>query len=176
MKTNQNQVTIALALLVTFCLCALAAGQGRIDIIRAELLAGHPVTGAYSADAETAAAQMNALNIEVSNGFTPGFLRSWAAADGRARRIYDIQSSALGDGPKSIALMLQVTLELPNIMGLDGSQLDEDQIKTWVDTLVTVGALDQDDRDALANPGFISRGAQLGVGEVKPGHVEEARR
>lgn len=36
--------------------------MGTLDDLKAELLAGHPVTGAYSLDNEVAAGQINALN------------------------------------------------------------------------------------------------------------------
>ena len=63
-----------------------------LEVLHDELLIGHPVTGPYSADAATAAEQINALNRSRLVPITSGELLAWSAGAG------------IGDRPRLIEI------------------------------------------------------------------------
>lgn len=127
------------------------------EALKAELDGSHPVTGAYSADAKEAAAQLNAVNVS----------RNRTSMSGRevADNIFDTDYDALTEDKKTKVLALIASDSLnpfgfaanvvKNIFGADS------------DTLTAL---------ALTRVETISRAVELGFGKVSPGQVIEARR
>jgi len=128
----------------------------KIDRLRTELLAGHPVTGAYNADAALAAAELNAVNSttnvgsmtgsEVMNKIVPSAFKALSAAD--KQTVWDI-----------------LHLGTINPFGIEASLLT-DIFGGGSATITALGA---------ARKNNVSRAVELGLGEIKPGHVERAR-
>lgn len=127
------------------------------EALREELDGSHPVTGAYSADNEIAASQLNAVNIN----------RNRTSMTGRevADEIIDADYNALTEGNKTKVLAL-IASDTLDPFGF-GANVIKDIFGAGSDTLAAL---------ALARVETISRAVELGLGEVTPGHVEEARR
>lgn len=127
------------------------------EALREELDGSHPVTGAYSADNEIAASQLNAVNIN----------RNRTSMTGRevADEIIDADYNALTEGNKTKVLAL-IASDTLDPFGF-GANVIKDIFGAGSDTLAAL---------ALARVETISRAVELGLGEVTPGRVEEARR
>lgn len=127
-----------------------------IDALKTELLAGHPGTGAYDADDAVAATQLNAVNrtrnkptmtgSEVMNAIVKAEFTALSAAD--KQMVWDIVH--LGEiNPFGIEADLFV-----DIFGGGSATITDLQTARKYD---------------------VSRGVELGLGQVKTGHVETAR-
>jgi len=127
------------------------------EALRAELNGSHPVTGAYSVDDEEAAAQLNVINIS----------RNRTSMTGRevADEIVNADYDALSEGNKTKVLAL-VASDTLDPFGF-GANTVKDIFGAGSATLTAL---------ALARVETISRAVELGLGEVTPGRVEEARR
>lgn len=150
-----------------------------MDALIAELTAGHPDTGAYSADATTAVTELNAKNRTRYAPVTSRQLLSWCAGGSppetksRMVRLREAEASGV-EAIKGIAsaALLMITR--------DGTALDLSDASHFamLGALVSASvftAAEQTELQALATES-ISRAEELGLGVVKPGHVEEARR
>ena len=135
--------------------------------LKAELQAGHPVTGAYSDDATTAAAQLNEPNIDSLRPLTNGELMAWGALGPRA----NIQDSA-DSGPRKVRAIALSALDLLR----SGEPLDLTKYSGLVAALIGAGVITQAESDQLTalSAITISRAQQLGL-TVTPGEVERAR-
>lgn len=127
-----------------------------ISALVAELTAGHPDTGAYDADAVTAAGQLNAVNrttnktsmsgSEVLNAVDAG---EWGALDAAGKQtVWDIVHLGTVD-----PFGVEATL-MTGVFGPPSA---------------TITAL------AAARKNNVSRAVELGLGLIKAGHVIEAR-
>jgi hypothetical protein len=127
------------------------------EALKNELDGSHPVTGAYSMDAKEAADQLNALNIS----------RNRTSMTGRevADEIVNADYDALTDENKTKVLAL-VASDTLDPFGF-GANVVKDIFGTGSATLSAL---------ATARTETISRAAELGLGEVTPGRIEEARR
>ena len=127
-----------------------------IAALKAELLAGHPVTGAYDADDALAAGQLNVVDrtlprdsltgSEVLNAVNAG---EWAALDAAAQQtVWDIVH--LGDvNPFGVEAAL-----ISDVFGAGSN---------------TITAL------AAARQRGVSRAVELGLGVIREGDVQVAR-
>lgn len=127
-----------------------------LDALRAELLAGHPVTGAYSADNAEAAAELNAVNCSRNRTSLTGSqvinaidATEWAAlTDSQRQTVWNIVH--LGEvNPFGV----EATLML-NVFGGGSS---------------TITALQ------AARIEAISRAVELGLGVIREGTIQQAR-
>ena len=148
-----------------------------LQILHDELLIGHPVTGPYSADAATAAEQINAVNRSQLVPITSGELLAWsgAASSGDRPRIIKIEegeSSAVED----VAAICKVAAET---IRRDGTELDLNRADrvAMVSALVAAGVLSQADSDSLYALATqqISRATEIGLNNVRAGTIEQAR-
>lgn len=127
-----------------------------IAALKAELLAGHPDTGAYNANDALAAAELNVVNRN----------RNRTSMSGRevAAEIVDADYDGLTEEKKSQVLALT-----------SGSDIDPFGFAANVvkdifgDGSATVTAL------AAARVETVSRATEIGIGLVKVGYVEQAR-
>lgn len=128
-----------------------------IAALKAELIAGHPDTGAYSTDDPTATVELNAIN--------------------RTRPLTSLTGSQVLN-----------TMVLADFDSLTAS----DQARAW--NIVHLGAVDpygieNDMMEGIFGAASatmtafhaariepVSRAVEIGIGSVKTGHVEEARR
>jgi hypothetical protein len=142
-----------------------------------ELLIGHPVTGAYSADAATAAEQINALNRSRLVPITSGELLAWSGAksDGDRPRIIKIEEGE-ASAVEDVAAICKVAAET---IRRDGTELDLNRADrvAMVTALVAAGVLSQADSDSLYSLATqaISRATEIGLSNVRAGTVEQAR-
>lgn len=128
-----------------------------IAALKAELAAGHPDTGAYTTgNPETAAAELNAVNRTKNKSSLTGdemfdatVIADWAGLTDHQQQLWVSFTSKDSIDPFGVANVAFVT----NLFGA-GS-----------DTVVALNSLRTDD---------VSRAVELGLGEVKPGHVIEA--
>ena len=128
-----------------------------IAAIKAELLGGHPVTGAYNSDDVIATAELNALNVDknltflsgsaVFNAIDKGEFNALVAAD--KQLVWDILHLGTID-----PFGLEATL-FTDIFGGGGSN-----------TIISLGVIRKTS---------ISRAVELGLGVIKVGWVEKAR-
>ncbi len=144
-----------------------------IDILRTELSAGHPDTGPYDPDAGLATDQLNAGNRSYFESVVSSELLAWA---GESQRLKSIQAAALAhasDDVMNIARVVDVMVRR------DGTAFDAnlpDRI-VMLDALVAGAVLSAADKASLLSMATKtqSRAVELGIGKVKPGHVQEAR-
>lgn len=128
--------------------------------LKAELDAGHPVTGAYDADDQTAADELNLANIEVEKNTTPQEAADATDAD---------EFNALSEGDKShwIGVLSWDSINLNAGIGLATAQ------GIWAGTAGTIT------RPALiaTRTEMVSRTSQLNFGraELNASHVATAR-
>lgn len=127
------------------------------EALRAELDGSHPVTGAYSADNKIAASQLNIVNINCNRTNMSGR----EVADEIVAADYDALTEE--NKMKVLALVASDTLNPFDF----GANVIKDIFGVGSDTLVAL---------SLARVKTISRAIELGLGEVNPGRVEEARR
>lgn len=137
------------------------------DVLKTELAAGHPITGAYSADPTEAAEQINARNIASQRPLTAGELRTWGAAGPRAS-IEDASKD-----PTSPVRSIAITaIDLLNAQ----AELDLATHGGMLASLVAAGVITQSEADLLTAMAAttISRAEQLGL-TVRAGTIERAR-
>lgn len=124
--------------------------------LKAELLAGHPVTGAYDADDTVAAGQLNALNRTRVRGSMSG--------DDLFQQTDSTEFAALTDAKKQLWLAFcgrdSVNPSGANVVFVQ-----------WVfgGGSATVTALNAARQEA------ISRATELGLPVIREGHVQQAR-
>lgn len=128
-----------------------------IDVLKAELLADHPVTGAYDADDAIAAEQLNEKNCSRDKPILTG---------SQVLNAID-KAEFLG----KTAEEKQRVWNLLHLGELNPHGVEADlMIDIFGPTSATITTL------KLLRVEAISRGVELHLGEVKAGHVEEARR
>ncbi len=142
-----------------------------------ELLIGHPVTGPYSPDAATAAAEINAVNRTRTVPISSGELLAWsgAASSGDRPRLIKIEQGAASTD-EQVAAICKVASSTIN---RDGTELDlskQDRAE-MVAALVAAGVLSQSDSGSLYALATrqISRADEIGLSNVRAGTVEQAR-
>ena len=146
--------------------------MSNIAVLKAELAAGHPDTGAYSADAAMALAELQAVNRTRLVAIPSTELLAWSASSGRYNSIKaaaDDTSHAVNSVAAAAYLMIT----------RDETSLDlnlADRV-AFVDALVNGGVLTADDRTSLNTLATenISRETELGLSGTKVGHILEAR-
>ncbi len=144
-----------------------------LEVLKTELLAGHPVTGAYNVDDALAAAEVMAVNVDLVGLITIGELREWALTNSRAFNLDAARTTGSTDQIKSIAV---VGMSILN-SGPDGLDPANATHVAMVTELVAAGVWSTADRIALIDKAtkIVSRAEILGLGRVKHGHVQMAR-
>lgn len=127
-----------------------------IATLKAELVAGHPDTGAYNVDDEIAAGQLNAVNrttnrssmtgSEILNEIVKADFNLLAADD--QKRVWDI-----------------VHLGVVNPFGIEADMM----VDIFGGSSATIIALQ------AARKNNVSRAVELGLGRIGPGNVTEAK-
>jgi predicted TIM-barrel enzyme len=127
-----------------------------IEVLKAELLAGHPETGAYDADNQIAADQINAVNVE----------RNKTSMTGRemAANIVDAEYDILSDTKKSQVLALTGANDI-DPFGFVANVLKD---------VFDIGSVTITNLQA-ARVETVSQATVLGLGFVYEGHIEAAR-
>jgi hypothetical protein len=151
--------------------------MANLRALKAELDAGHPVTGAYSANSEAAAEEINALNRTRINAIGSAELLAWSgqASSGDRPRIIKIEEGKANADEQCAALC--ITAE--QMIMRDNTSLDlnlPDRV-AMLNALVAYGVLSAADKasiDALAEES-ISRADELSLGSVRAGTIEQAR-
>jgi hypothetical protein len=151
--------------------------MANLQALKAELDAGHPVTGAYSANSEAAAEEINALNRTRINPIGSAELLAWSgqASSGDRPRIIKIEEGKANADEQCAALC--ITAE--QMIMRDNTSLDlnlPDRV-AMLNALVAYGVLSASDKasiDALAEES-ISRADELSLGSVRAGTIEQAR-
>ena len=151
--------------------------MAKLQALKAELEAGHPVTGPYSADAQAASDEINALNRTRINPIGSAELLAWSgqASDGDRPRIIKIEEGKANADEQCAALC--ITAE--QMIMRDNTSLDlnlPDRV-AMLNALVAYGVLSAADKvsiDALAEES-ISRADELSLGSVRAGTIEQAR-
>jgi hypothetical protein len=151
--------------------------MANLQALKAELDAGHPVTGAYSANSEAAAEEINALNRTRINAIGSAELLAWSgqASSGDRPRIIKIEEGKANADEQCAALC--ITAE--QMIMRDNTSLDlnlPDRV-AMLNALVAYGVLSAADKasiDALAEES-ISRATELSLGSVRAGTIEQAR-
>lgn len=128
-----------------------------LDILKTELIAGHPDTGAYDADDALAADQINAINRTQN--------RTSMTGSEVANAIDIPEFTALSAGDEQLIWNV-IHINDINPFGVEAT------IFTNVFGVLsaTIAAL------AAARKTAVSRAVELGLGQVGPGLVAEARR
>lgn len=151
--------------------------MANLQALKAELDAGHPVTGAYSANSEAAAEEINALNRTRINAIGSAELLAWSgqSSSGDRPRIIKIEEGKANADEQCAALC--ITAE--QMIMRDNTSLDlnlPDRV-AMLNALVAYGVLSAADKasiDALAEES-ISRADELSLGSVRAGTIEQAR-
>ena len=151
--------------------------MANLQALKAELDAGHPVTGAYSDNSEAAAEEINALNRTRINAIGSAELLAWSgqASSGDRPRIIKIEEGKANADEQCAALC--ITAE--QMIMRDNTSLDlnlPDRV-AMLNALVAYGVLSVADKasiDALAEES-ISRADELSLGSVRAGTIEQAR-
>jgi hypothetical protein len=128
------------------------------EALKAELLAGHPETGPYSANSEDAAAEINAVNIASVISEAPGKM----LMDQTDPTEYD----GLTDAKKSQWLAYTSHGEVDTSVGGMAQTIGIDIFGGGSQTATNIGT---------ARQTTISRAEELGFGLVRAGDVEYAR-
>ena len=128
-----------------------------IETLKTELVSGHPDTGAYDADDVLAANQLNAVNRTVNVESVTG------------QQIFEAvvpaHYVALSADHKQLFGMI-VGLETILVNGTNTKAALVAMFSGATATLTALAALQTEQ---------VSRAAELGIGVVAPGHVENAR-
>lgn len=128
------------------------------DALKAELLAGHPTTGAYDADSLVAANQINAIN------------RPYILPTMSGKQLMDetdtAEYDALTDVKKSQWLSYTSHGEVDTTVNGMGQTIGIDIFGAGSNTAVNIGA---------ARSVNISRAQELDFPEITPGDIEYAR-
>ncbi len=127
------------------------------EVLKAELIAGHPVTGAYDADASIAAAQINAVNCTED-------VESVTGQD-IFEAVVPAEYTALSDAHKTLLGMI-LSLGTILVNGTNTKTALLDMFGGGTITRTNLAALQKRD---------VSRAGELGLGFVYPGHIENAR-
>ena len=151
--------------------------MANLQALKAELDAGHPVTGAYSDNSEAAAEEINALNRTRINAIGSAELLAWSgqASSGDRPRIIKIEEGKANADEQCAALC--ITAE--QMIMRDNTSLDlnlPDRV-AMLNALVAYGVLSAADKasiDTLAEES-ISRADELSLGSVRAGTIEQAR-
>lgn len=142
--------------------------------LKSELDAGHPGTGAYSANDSTAKDQLLAVNRTAPRPVNMTQLREWAAVNARAFKINQGIVGGTTDQVKNLCLIAD------KLLGTDDGNLDPGNPAhvTLINELVDDGILDADDRTALVTKATVavSRVAEIGLGVPTPSDIANARR
>jgi len=145
-----------------------------IAALKTELALLHAVTGEYNSDNVLAAAELNAKNLTRIRALSMTEVREWSGVGARAFKIRQGITTSSTDQIKSLCIIADA------ILSTDDSKLDPDNPLHvgMISELVSGGVLSTGDRTALITKATesISRATKLGLGTVKAGHVEEARR
>lgn len=129
-----------------------------IDALKAELSAGHPVTGPYDADDAVAAGQLNTENRTVPVKSVTG------------QQIFEAVVPAHYNALSADAKQLFGT-----IVGMGTIPVNGTNTKAAL-TAMFAGATDTLNALAALQTELVSRAVELKLGLVRAGHVEEARR
>ena len=151
--------------------------MAKLQALKAELEAGHPVTGPYSPDAQAASDEINALNRTRINPIGSAELLAWSgqASDSDRPRIIKIEEGKANADEQCAALC--ITAE--QMIMRDNTSLDlnlPDRV-AMLNALVAFGVLSEADKssiNALAEES-ISRADELSLGSVRAGTIEQAR-
>lgn len=149
-----------------------------LQALKAEIDAGHPVTGAYSVDAATAADEINAANRSRVVNITSAELLAWSAqaSDGDRPRIVKIREAAASHQVEAIKA-LAIAADLMISRDATGLDLNLPDRVAMLDALVAGGVLSASDKTSLTAKATetISRAEELGLGSVRAGTIEQAR-
>lgn len=128
-----------------------------LDILKAELLAGHPGTGAYNSDDFVAAGELNVVNRTRNRATVTGseILNS----------TDDVEFGALTVQNQELWLALCGVEDVDTASGVAKS-LEADLFGGGTTTRTNLAAIRSQD---------VSRGQELGLGRVGQGDVEDAR-
>tara|TARA_R100000951_G_scaffold108630_2_gene104956 strand:+ start:404 stop:865 length:462 start_codon:yes stop_codon:yes gene_type:complete len=151
--------------------------MANLQKLKIELAEGHPVTGPYSLNAQTAADQINTLNIAIIRAIRSTELLAWSgqASIGDRPRIIKIEEGKANPDEQCVALC--ITAE--EMIKRDNTELDlniPDRV-AMLNALVQYDVLSQADKqslEAIAQE-YISRAVQLEIGIVRAGTIEQAR-
>lgn len=151
--------------------------MANLQALKAELISGHPVTGAYSANANDAAEQINAVNRTRINAIGSAELLAWSgqASSGDRPRIIKIEEGKANADEQCVALC--ITAE--QMIMRDNTSLDlnlPDRV-AMLNALVAFGVLSEADKTSLnaLSEQAISRAEELSLGSVRAGTIEQAR-
>jgi len=147
------------------------------EAMAAELAAGHPVTGAYSSNDQTAANELNAKNIADVQPMTSGDVLQWSAqaSPSDTPRLLKIQAAAESnpnDDLKAISRAADILVQ--RAANLD---LNDPEIAAMISALEAGAVLSTADVTALTTLATvdISRAAELGWPTVTEPDVRWAR-
>jgi len=151
--------------------------MSKLQQLAQELDTGHPVTGAYSSNAQVAADEINATNRTKTEPIGSAELLAWSAksSDSDRPRIIKIQEGKSNANESCAATCFAAE----QMIMRDNTSLDlslSDRV-AMLDLLVSFGVLsaaDKTDLEALSQTS-ISRSDELNLGVVKPGTIEQAR-
>lgn len=146
--------------------------------LASELSTGHPVTGQYSSNNQTAAAELNAQNIDQVDPLPSGDVLQWAAQASPADtpRLLKIQTAAdssPSDDIKAIAQAADIMIQRPDTR-LD---LTDPEIAAMISALeagAVLSAADVASLTLLATV-LVSRATELGWPTVSTQNVKWAR-
>jgi hypothetical protein len=140
--------------------------------LKAELDDGHPDTGVYNIDHALAAAELNNKNRTKIVRVLVNEIQRYMFEEGVYIALVD--ESIEGSGASQIASRTALTLFESKMT--DVNVLAENSI-SGLSVLVTANVLTQAQSDTIIDKASvsISRAEEIGLGKVKPGHVEKVR-
>lgn len=126
-----------------------------VEILRAELISGHPDEGPYNADATIAASELNAINRTTNKASLTGseILQAIDKAE------FNVKTDA----------QQQLVWNILHLGDVNPFGLEADLMMDVFGASTTITAL-----QALRKTD-VSRAVELGLGIIRPGNVEEAR-
>lgn len=134
----------------------------KLVALRAQLDAGHPVTGAYDPDDAVAAAQVRELNIALDEESLDQL--AWATTGTRWGDIHAAANAATDDHTQTVAMAALSYLERGETMPL-----------SLVADLRTTGTITVNSENAFKNPTLTSIQRIHSLGKVRQGEVQQAR-
>lgn len=165
--------------------------------LKAELTAGHPGTGAYSAGDEAAANQINAVN-RTGDGSVSAMLNYLLVNKSRTNtgtdttttsmlgRLILASSMAVASDPfgSGITLTLDMKcsalalLEVARNPKINALPYQASTLQVLLTDMVNAGVMKASDKTAIIalSNNLQSRGSELGFGNVNPSNVADARR
>ena len=148
-----------------------------MQALRAELDAGHPVTGPYSSDAAVAADQINAVNRSRLVPISSSELLAWS---GQASALDRPRNLKIAEGKANpVEAIAAICVVAESTINRDGTSLDLNlsDRAAMLEALVAGGVLSDADKSSLYDIATeaISRATELGLGNIRPGTVEQAR-